>query len=223
MEKSLTSIFMDLPLAGIVKGTLNACREAAEEIPVFKETRNGCYVTMYVPLCPEADVWLGGMSVCDGKGKFLDVHEYVSANTVLPGGSHTIQWKDPTDGHTEPVNCYAYATMKIAYLSRLVKEGISCCESDLKANEYLDANGYAKHKGAVCTTVYRRCQPLFRVYDAVSGATQDEDLACAMKIANKRMELIVRHVPGQDINAFGRYVGGGFGFGDLRSEEYLTE
>ena len=183
MEKNInaTQFFMNVDLNETIKNIVDQGRIAKDKIPVFKETGNGCILIVARPLCQEADAWLGNLSTYDADGNAVDVQEYVFARTIAPDGSHTIQWKSPGDGHVEPVNCLAYAMMKVTYLARLVKLGITN-DQDTEANAsgfFCEENGYARHKGAVCTTVYLNDKPLLRLYICFSGAKEEEDLECA--------------------------------------------
>lgn len=184
--KSLTNLFIGIGYEDAIDEVVRAGRRAKNSIETFAKSRNGCILVMMVPLCQQADTWLGGLSEFDDTGRALDLHEYVFARTITPGGSHTIQWVDPKDNHVEPVNCFAYATMKIAYLSHLIKDNISDRDHDETAQGaayYCEVNGYSSHRGAVCVTVYYADQLLMRFYIVFSGATEDEDLQCALETA----------------------------------------
>jgi len=187
MEKIInaTQFFMSVDLNEVINSIVDCGRTVKDNIPVFKDTGNGCILIVARPLCREADGWLGNLSRYDDNGDAIDVNEYVFARTIAPGGSHTIQWKNPDDGHIEPVNCFAYAMMKVAYLARLAKLGITS-DQDEEANRsgyFCEENGYSRHKGAVCTTVYFDGKPLMRLYICFSGAHESEDLECAEAVA----------------------------------------
>lgn len=188
--KNITEKLIGLNLNTTVSEAVDSARESAEKIPIFAETGNGAIVLMAVPLCREADVWLGNLSTCNLDGDVLDAHEYIAVRTIRPGGSHTIQWTDPDNGHAEPVNCLAYAMAKIAYLSHLVKEDIPSRDDDEHKDEFLEANGYSWHKGAVCITVYYGGKAVLRFYIVFSGATEDEDQRCA----NRTTKLFVDYL-----------------------------
>lgn len=196
MEKNLTEIFMGWSLPRTVYLTLKAGQAAASEIPIFWETKNGAIVMMMNPLCREADIWLGALGEYDITP--ANVIEHSWCDTVAPGGSHTIQWCDPDDGHIEPVNCLACANAKIAYLSRLVKLGGISRDEDKDAHLYLEANGFSRHRGAVCTTVKftehtrsgLQLRPILRTYIAFSGATEDEDLTCTLATSRRFIEEV---------------------------------
>lgn len=199
MEKNLTEIFMDWSLPRTVYLTLKAGQTAASEIPIFRETKNGAIVMMMNPLCREADIWLGALGKYDITP--ANVVEHSWCTTVAPGGSHTIQWQDPNDGHIEPINCLACANAKIAYLSRLVKLGGISRDEDKDAHLYLEANGFSRYRGAVCTTIKLRettqsgglqSRPILRTYIVFSGADEDEDLACARATSRRFIEEVRR-------------------------------
>ncbi len=183
MEKKIDAkaFFKSIDLNEVINQIVDQGRLVKDNVPVFKESGNGCILIVARPLCREADIWLGNLSRYDADGKPIDINEYVFARTIAPGGSHTIQWHSPGDGHIEPVNCFAYAMMKVAYLARLVKKGITN-EEDTEANNtkfFCEDNGYSRHKGAVCTTVHLDGEPLMRLYICFSGASSEEDLQCA--------------------------------------------
>jgi len=187
MEKnnSITEVFMDLDKSALEHVVLDGGQEVAKNIPVFKQTGNGAIVLMIVPTCWEADVWLGGLSEYNELKQPVNIREYIKIGTIAPGGSHTIQWEDPKTGNHEPVNCLAYAMMKIAYLSHLVKNMISSRDEDgIAKTTYCPENGYARDKGAVCMTVYHCGKILMRIYICFSGATEDEDQKCANQVAH---------------------------------------
>lgn len=196
--KSLTKVLMNIDYKDTISRVVRAGRKAKDQVETFRESGNGCILLMAVPLCQQADVWLGGLSEYDEDGKKIDLHEYVIARTIAPGGSHIIQWRDPNDGHIEPVNCLAYATMKLAYLSHLIKDDIPDRDHDEIAQAtgyYTEANGYSNHRGAVCTTIYYADQPLMRFYVVFSGATEDEDLRCALETARHLCRHFLRWSP----------------------------
>lgn len=189
MEKNIstTEMFIELSKPTFDSVVLDGGQKVAENIPKFKQAGNGAIVMMTVPLCREADVWLGGLSEYDAESKPVNVREYITVGTIASGGSHTIQWEDSGDGHREPVNCLAYAMMKIAYLSHLVKDDIPNRDADEVAEttgHYCEENGYSRHRGAVCATIYFCGKLLMRVYICFSGATEDEDQQCANQVAH---------------------------------------
>ncbi len=178
--ENLNEIFSDLTVRELVVKVVRSIREAAEEVKIFRESHNGCIRLTFVPLCWEADVWLGGLSEYDEFGKVIDVNEYEFVRKIHPGGSHTIQWVDPKDGHVEPVNCYAYSALKVAYLSRLCREGLTrATDSGREKGHFIEENGWSTHAGASVTTAYYGDIPLFRMYATVSGAESTEDAECS--------------------------------------------
>lgn len=191
MEKrfrSLKNLFSDLCLRDMVERIMSIARHYKDDVDVFRRTGNGCVLLMAVPLCPVADEWLGGLTTYED-GKKVDAHEYIAARTIAPGGSHTIQWTDPDDQenhHTEPVNCLAYATMKLAYLSHLLKDDVIDRDhekSSFDEKYYCEANGYSRHRGATCVTIDYGDRAIMRLYIVFSGATEDEDLYCSLNTA----------------------------------------
>lgn len=182
-----TQLFLNYPYNAMVRQALYGGQEVARRVPKFAETGNGAIVMMCVPLSWEADGWFGNLSEFDNNRQFTNVHKYVHVATVSPQGSQIIQWEDPNDHHTEPVNCYAYAMAKIAYLEHLVEKNIPNQYFDEEAEQFMEENGFSRHQGGVCSTYYFNDEPLMRIYDAFSGASEDEDLRCAIEVAKNRL------------------------------------
>lgn len=190
-NENLTEIFRSLSLKGLVSRVVRTVREAAEEIPAFRNSHNGCIRLTFVPLCLEADNWLGGLSECDENGKIIDVNEYEFVRKIYPDGSHTIQWVDPEDGHIELVNCYAYSALKTAYLSRLCRNGLTrSSDPEAEAGYLVEENGWSTEKGATVTTVCYEDTELFRMYVCVSGAESEEDDQCSTSGMAKGQEVM---------------------------------
>lgn len=198
MEKkdNLMVTLMDMDYRDLIRCIVTEARAAAQNIPAFAESGNGCIRITMVPLCQEIDTWLGGLSEFDENGKIVDVNEYEFVRTIAPGGSHTIQYKCP-DGSIEPVNCYGYSALKTAYLSRLRKLGIHGSEDEEaeKHNYFCEENGWSKHAGSVVVTVSLLDRELFRYYNCVSGAESKEDEACAWQSARKSAGFLRSHNP----------------------------
>lgn len=159
-------------------------REEAAPISGFS-SGNGCIEVLIVPLCKEADDWLGGMSDFDSAGRPTDLTEYGFTHKISENGTHTITCVG-ADGHSEPVNCFGYVHAKIAYAARRYKMTCSGKESELDhdadSGYYVEKNGYSMHCGVVCVTISlteETEKELMRVWIGVSGADELEDEQCA--------------------------------------------
>lgn len=174
---------------------VGAVRRKAETIPTFRDSHNGCIRITIVPLCREAEVWLGdGLSdYADGQSD-ADVIDFCEREFVFkidPRGSHTIQWTDPEDGHVEPVNCYGYSALKTAWASLRrnfekpgYEGGLSKVLAEFSYREHPEffatENGWSTHDGAVCATVTCDDKDFIRLYVCTSGAKSSEDKECSL-------------------------------------------
>lgn len=175
---------------------LEAAREQAKNYSKFR-FGNGAIVVGFVPLCPEVDKWLGGLSAFDKTGKIVDCHEYYHVATIKPGGSHTIEWEDPEDGHVEPVNCMAFAHMKLAYASNLLKKGLrKGSEEYVRGPFMVNENGYADNDGPVVATLYKHTyneeDAILRIWFVTSGADSEDDLECSTQGVYSMVESMLK-------------------------------
>lgn len=199
MEKKQSFIYQELA-STIVK----AVRERAATIPSFRDSHNGCIRITMVPLCKDADVWLGGMSNYQTwlNGEEQDVCEREFVYKIDPRGSHTIQYVCE-DGHTEPVNCYGYSALKTAWASwkrkfdDAVHRGIGETFSDFQFRQHTqffsEDNGWSMHDGSVCTTVTLDGEDFCRLYVCTSGAKSDEDKQCSLAGILEAQEYFERY------------------------------
>ncbi len=176
MEKKQSFTYQELA-STIVK----AVRERAATIPAFRDSHNGCIRITMVPLCKDADVWLGGMSNYQTwlNGEEQDVCEREFVYKIDPRGSHTIQYVCE-DGHTEPVNCYGYSALKSAWAldqHRRRKVGDS---SEPYMGYFIEENGWSTHCGAACTTITLNGEDFIDLCVCTSGAKQDKDMECSL-------------------------------------------
>lgn len=191
MEKRYDCLF-DLIFAGLghqmlVREIRSAVRRAARTVPTFRDSKNGCIRITIVPLSPLADMWLGGglseySEDPEGLGEVEDICEREYIFKIHPTGSHTIQWKDPKDGHVEPVNCYGYSALKTAWAAKVrqwqnVNRPIEPCPA---SGYYVEENGWSMHEGAVCAEVKYKDEDFIRLYVCTSGAKSEEDLNCSL-------------------------------------------
>ena len=191
-NKNLVGIhaaLIGLNLDTMIRQAVLAIRAEAEKIPVFRETHNGCIRITIAPLVRDTDIWLDTGSMCDGLHG-LDNENDLSwrefAYKIHPGGSYVINWVDESDGHTEPVNCYAFSALKIAALENADSE---TGKNDMTEHPdfYVEANGWGQYAGALMTKVYYNGVLVMKVYVCVSGAKSKEDEQCAaegMKVVN---------------------------------------
>lgn len=172
-----------------VKLVKEAVRAKAKDIPRF-ETKEGCIRISCLPECKEAFEWMGGV----GEFNRDDAPFVEDAYPIFPGGTFIARFYDNPDGSVDTVNTYAITAMKIAQLSYLhtIRDFSSGPEF-----EYLKCeNGFAPWAGVLCCCVFddfrspgcnygSDAMPGFcRVYVAVSGASEAEDLECVVAAIN---------------------------------------
>lgn len=191
MEKKQSFTYQELA-STIVK----AVRERAATIPAFRDSHNGCIRITMVPLCKDADVWLGGMSNYQTwlNGEEQDVCEREFVYKIDPRGSHTIQYVCE-DGHTEPINCYSYSALKTAWASKVRQwQNINRpIEPGPASGYYIEENGWSMHDGSVYTTVTLGGEDFCRLYVCTSGAKSDEDEQCSLAGIQEAQEYFERY------------------------------
>lgn len=129
MEKKQGFTYQEL-----VSNIVIAVRRRAATIPAFRDSHNGCIRITMVPLCRDADEWLGGMSGFRTwlNGEEKDVCEREFIYKIDPRGSHTIQYVCE-DGHVEPMyDGSVYATISIAEVDFI---RLYVCTSGAKSDE----------------------------------------------------------------------------------------
>ncbi len=197
MEKRYEAL-LQIKYQEMLQRIVNATRSRAQTVPKFRDSGNGCIRITIAPLSDLAESWLGGGLSDFSEGfsglKFNDVCEREWVFPIRPGGSHTILWTDPNDGHTEHINCYAFSAMKIAFMSwwrrraqandlkkfrKLVRK---LAEGDIPHDlkHFTAENGWAANLGVTCTTVKLDHKDFIRLYVCVSGADEEDDEACAL-------------------------------------------
>ncbi len=192
MEKNYNCLF-NLKYQHLIKGIVNEVRRAARAIPEFRDSKSGCIRITMVPLSGLADAWLGGGLSEFGEFSEVNTHDVCERDfsyAIFPGGSHTIQYVCE-DGHTEPVNCYGYSALKVAYASwerkftewiqrEPLMEGCATAEYEERTKFFCAENGYSRDEGVVYTTIYLDGAKFIRLYVTVSGAQSGaDDKRCA--------------------------------------------
>jgi len=202
---------------------VGAVRRKAKTIPVFRDSHNGCIRITIVPLCREAEVWLGdGLSdYADGQSE-ADVVDFCEREFVFkidPRGSHTIQWTDPEDGHVEPVNCYGYSALKTAWAAwmhsfdgTVHKEGLGEDFASYQLRQHTqyfnEENGWSKHDGSVCATVSFDGEDFIRLYVCTSGAKSSEDKECSLVGMLEAQECLAYYDVFTNLVGFNPYIDG---------------
>lgn len=165
---------------------LKAVREKTKGVPVFKETENGTIRISIVPFNKKASEWLDDctdyMFFPRSGPNDTQISEFVYK--IDRGGSHVINTKDG------PVDTYAFSAMKVAYCREKMKRyDHKSMKSDRTAKMasrygYVEENGYGGYKGCVCHLVEYYDHGVWltwaEIYVCVSGASAEEDEACAM-------------------------------------------
>ncbi len=193
MEKDYNCLF-NLKYQHLIGGIVNGVRWAAHAIPELRDSKNGCIRITVVPLSALADAWLGGGLSEFGEFPEVNTHDVCERDfsyAIFPGGSHTIQYVCE-DGHTEPVNCYGYSALKVAYASwkrkfdewveeNDIPENLADHEFHKQTQYFVAENGYSSDEGVVYTTIYLDGAKFIRLYVTVSGAQSgSDDKVCAM-------------------------------------------
>lgn len=193
MEKNFNCLFQ-VPYQSMVNRIKIAVRSRAATIEEFKMNRNGCIRIAMLPLSSLAGAWLdqGLSSFGVHPENKPDARMLEFPFKLFPEGSYTIQYVCE-DGHTEPVNCYGYSALKIAYASwkcefdKWVKE--YSVSEELEAHEYqkqtqyfVAENGYSLDEGVSCSEILLDGKPFMRLFVAVSGAqTGEVDQECVLE------------------------------------------
>lgn len=182
-------------IQSLVWNARDGARQVAYQFPAFlKRNGGGCVRIAVIPLSPTADNWAGGFNsytVNSADGTPVDAGEREFVYDIRTGGSHTILWQDPSSKLVMPVNCAGYSALKLAYAKwkhllklQLVRGEITQEDYDrqFRTNTpfYSETNGWARHKGAVGTTVQLNGADFAHIFVCVSGAEPREDEACAL-------------------------------------------
>lgn len=193
MEKNYNCLF-NLKYQHLIWAIVHETRRAARVIPELRDNKNGCIRITMVPLSSLAEAWLGGgLSETD---EHCDTHlpdacEREFVYKIHPEGSHTVQYVCE-DGHTEPVNCYGYSALKVAYASwrrrfdrwvekNEIPEDLADHEFRKQTQHFVAENGYSLDKGVVYTTISLDDVGFIRLYVTVSGAQEGvDDERCAL-------------------------------------------
>lgn len=193
---------------GLLWRIVGGARRKAETIPTFRDSRNGCIRICLIPLCRNADNWLGELSCYTyppGVGVVVDRCEREFVFNIDPSGSHVIQWQDPNIvNHVEPVSCYAYSALKMAYAKWKHQLRLQLSRGEIAQEAYdqqfreqtkyfTEENGWSRHKGAVGMTVQLRDEDFMQVFVCVSGADSRDDHACALEGMLEAQEFFLHY------------------------------
>lgn len=163
-----------------------AVRKEAVKIPRFAEKKEGCIRITSYPECQEAYTWMGGIGNFDPN----DIPDVEDTYVILPGGTRVAKFQNP-DGSVDIVDTYAITAMKIAQLS-YTQGPETAILSGAQIDGLTIKNGFAPWRGALCCEIaydergtgcnfgFNAIPPFCLIYISVSGASQDEDLACAV-------------------------------------------
>lgn len=181
-------------IVGTVRLTANTYAE-------MQQSKNGCIRITMVPLSGLADEWwLNGH---EGEFDPHDVCEREQIFKLNPDGSHTMTYHCE-DGHTEPVNCYGYSALKVAYASwerrfdawvkkNEVPEDLASVEYRRQTQYMVAENGYSLDGGVVCATIRLNGEDFMRLYVTVSGFMKGEDdEVCALAGMKAAQEFLTR-------------------------------
>ena len=171
----------------LLGGIKQAVRKKALTVPRFKEKKEGCIRVTSCPFCEESSRWLGASAPFDPD----DIPDVEDAYVILPGGSRVAKFEND-DGSIDIVDTYAITAMKIAQLSYLQDqdEGLLSTNDPFLAKGLEPENGFAKWCGALCCEInFADGTPFAYIYVSVSGASQEEDLACAAAVIDVIMEF----------------------------------
>lgn len=213
---------LEITYQNVVWRIVGAVRRKAQDIPVFRDSHNGCIRITIVPLSRDADEWLGGGLYDDSclydyechAGAEIDCCEREFVFKIDPRGSHTIQYVCE-DGHTEPVNCYGYSALKTAWASwkrkfdEAVRKGLGETFSDFQYRQHTqffsEDNGWSMHDGSVYTTITLDGEDFVRLYVCTSGAKSSEDKECSLAGILEAQECFIHY---KGVAEFNPYVNG---------------
>ncbi len=194
MEKTYTEL-LKIPYQNLVNRIVIGVRGKATTIDELAKSRCGAIRITMVPLSSLCEAWLGGKLSDFGERLEVNTHDVCEREFVyplFPGGSHTMQYTCE-DGHIEPVNCYAYSALKVAYASwkrkfdkwvddNDIPENLADHEFHVQTQFFAADNGYSLDEGVVYTTTQLNDQEFLRLYVTVSGAqTGKVDMDCAVE------------------------------------------
>lgn len=181
MEKKYYSL-CQVPIWHLLQRIKIGARKRASTFEEFKENRNGCIRITVVPLSLLAEYWLGGglSSFSEQPGSPDDVCEREFTYKLFPEGTHTMEFVCK-DGHVEPVNCYGFSALKVAFVSwkrmfefhmeqKKYSKNMRKTLFKQETEYFTPENGYTLDKGCVYTTIKLGGEDFMRLYVTVSGA-----------------------------------------------------
>ena len=171
----------------------DAVQYHARTIPKFTEEKNGCIGIWIEPLSVKAATWIGNNLHGHEPGKVTEPCWPLFVYHIDSDGSFESSFP-AINGGVEIVNCFGYASLKLAALTLWEKATKNPNEliRRYQAGELTERNGYALDRGSAYVTVYIEGLSFIRVYVVVSGAESEEDELCAIGGA----EAIARYCDG---------------------------
>lgn len=181
MEKKLSA----LSFHRFMLEVLNETRQAAQKIPTFRDSHNGCIRITVVPLSRKANIWSGKHNIYHYTSSEFKRMESCTIDFVYkiddtPNASYTILWTDPKDGHIEPVNCYGYSALKTAWALEKHRQARAGSSAEPYMGYYIEENGWSTHEGAVCATIILDGEDFADFCVCASGAESKEDEQCSL-------------------------------------------
>lgn len=203
---------MDSPSYGVLLQSMkNAIRGEVIKVPRFVETKQGAIRLLVCAFSQDAHAWLGASGEFDPDdiadiedsfailpgGSRLAVFNEDGTITLVDTSSMTsmkISWISRAQELIEPIegdikslensiHNLGLVSMSKDEIDTMLKrlEQVASILQELKGLE--GENGFALWRGAICCKVYLEGELFAYFYASVSGAKQDEDLACAMSAA----------------------------------------
>ena len=167
----------------LAKQIIEAVRERAKTVTRFVESEQGCVKVSAYAYCQAADDWMDGFANFDDQKK-PDIFDYGISGPIVFGGDCVAVFEND-DGSKDIVDTFAMTEMKIASLSYDQDNGGGLLSGVKKNDELKPGNGFAPYKGALLVRVLtnqdiKKPKPYCGIYVSVSGASEAEDLTCAL-------------------------------------------
>ncbi len=175
----------DLKYQDLAWRIVGAARRQARTISAFRESHDGCIRIEMVPLCRDADDWLGGMSGFESVlfGAHHDVCERQFIFKADVKGHHTVHRRNP-DGSIGIIHTEVSTAAMAAYISRktwLEYEHMRCNPSlHLSADPTAEGSGLSKREGAYCTIITLDGANFMALTISIFIGEPDEDMKCSL-------------------------------------------
>ena len=200
---------MDFPSYGVLLQSMkNAIRDEAIKVPRFVETKQGAIRLLVCPFSQEAYAWLGAsgefdpddipdiedsfailpggsrVAIFNEDGTITQVDTSSMTSMKISWISRAQELIEPIEGDVKglenSIHNLGMLSMSKDEIDTMLKrfEQVASILQELKGLE--GENGFALWRGAICCKVYFEGELFAYFYASVSGAKQDEDLACAM-------------------------------------------